>query len=161
MGGFWTDVLVAIIALIAIAVLLGLLGGSVYDRIGAGGMAVEDRDPDLVEGAGLPRGEVRDLEIEQMLTARSERLARMGEQPLDVEAELTRLRAGGEVAWSGSSGQDRDPEQHRGEAHSHDPELVRELHQLVIARNERRLRRGEQPLDVQAEVQRRLAELDD
>ena len=33
------------------------------------------------------------------------------------------------------------------------------MRQLVIARNERRVRRGEEPLDVEAEVSRRLKEL--
>lgn len=149
------DVIAAVAALIAIVGLMGLLGGSAYDRIGAGGMAVGDEDPDLLEGGQLTRGQVRDIEIEQMLQARSERLSRMGRPPLDVEAELERLRTGGEVNWL-----DQSP-QSRGETHAHDPELVRELRQLVDARNERRMRRGEQPLDVQAEVQRRLAELDD
>jgi hypothetical protein len=37
---------------------------------------------------------------------------------------------------------------------------VAEVRQLVVARNERRGRRGLEPLDVQAEVERTLAELD-
>jgi hypothetical protein len=39
--------------------------------------------------------------------------------------------------------------------------LAQEVRQLVIARNERRARAGEPPLDVDTEVQRQLAELDD
>ncbi|HEY1689972.1 MAG TPA: hypothetical protein VGF95_14050 [Solirubrobacteraceae bacterium] len=150
------DVIAAVIALIAVIGMVGLLGGSAYDRIGAGGMAIGGQDDELPEGHELTQRELRDEEIEQMLIARSERLARMGKAPLDIEAELARLREGGEVSWSGEP-----PAHQRSEAHSHDPELVKELHQLAEARNERRLRRGEQPLDVQAEVQRRLAELDD
>ena len=38
-------------------------------------------------------------------------------------------------------------------------ELREEVRQFVIARNERRLRRGEEPLDVEAEVDRQLREL--
>ena len=40
-----------------------------------------------------------------------------------------------------------------------DPALEAEVRQLVIARNERRVRRGEPPLDVDEEVARQLAEL--
>jgi hypothetical protein len=42
----------------------------------------------------------------------------------------------------------------------HDPMLVTEVRQMVMARNERRLRQGLQALDVDAEVERTLAELD-
>ena len=40
-----------------------------------------------------------------------------------------------------------------------DPELVAEVRDLVIARNERRVRMGKEPLDVEAEVARQLREL--
>ncbi len=39
-----------------------------------------------------------------------------------------------------------------------DHEPVREVRQLVIARTERRMRRGEEPLDVEDEVRRQLRE---
>jgi hypothetical protein len=38
-------------------------------------------------------------------------------------------------------------------------ELREEVRQLVVAGNERRLRRGEEPLDIEGEVDRRLREL--
>jgi hypothetical protein len=38
-------------------------------------------------------------------------------------------------------------------------QLREEVRQLVVARNERRARQGEEPLDVEAEVERRLREL--
>jgi hypothetical protein len=39
-------------------------------------------------------------------------------------------------------------------------QVVREeVRQMLVARNERRTRRGEQPLDVEAETERRLADL--
>jgi hypothetical protein len=34
------------------------------------------------------------------------------------------------------------------------------VRQLVIARNERRMRKGEEPLDVEAEIERQLRELE-
>jgi hypothetical protein len=39
-----------------------------------------------------------------------------------------------------------------------DAGLRDEIRQLVVARNERRMRRGEEPLDVEAEVQRQVEE---
>ena len=43
---------------------------------------------------------------------------------------------------------------------SDDPALRAEVRQLVIARNERRARQGKEPLDVEAEVDRQLRELE-
>ena len=40
-----------------------------------------------------------------------------------------------------------------------DPALREEVRQLVIARNERRVRQGKEPLDVDAEVERQLRDL--
>lgn len=40
-----------------------------------------------------------------------------------------------------------------------EPTLADEIRGLVVARNERRARNGEPPLDVEAEVQRQLREL--
>lgn len=41
----------------------------------------------------------------------------------------------------------------------HDPGLAEEVRQLVLARNERRARAGQPPLDVEAEVARTLEDL--
>ena len=62
-------------------------------------------------------------------------------EPLDVEAELARLLA---------------PEQAPS---TQDAGLAEEVRQLVVARNERRVRQGLEPLDVEAEVARTLEEL--
>ena len=40
-----------------------------------------------------------------------------------------------------------------------DPALREEVRQLVVARNERRLRQGKEPLDVESEVDRQLRDL--
>jgi hypothetical protein len=71
-----------------------------------------------------------------MLGARNARRVARGEQPLDVEAELDRLR--------------------RPAA---DPALEAEVRSLVEAKNARRARQGKEPLDVEAEVQRQLRDL--
>ena len=64
------------------------------------------------------------------------RLARRGEPPIDVDAELQRLTAP-----------------------AIDPALRDEIRQLVVARNERRARAGKEPLDVDAEIERQVREL--
>jgi hypothetical protein len=42
-----------------------------------------------------------------------------------------------------------------------DPELRDEIRDLVVARNHRRLRAGKPPLDVEAEIERQIAALND
>jgi hypothetical protein len=65
---------------------------------------------------------------------------RRGAEPVDVEAELEQLvRPRADLAA--------------------DPALAAEVRDLVIARNERRVRMGKEPLDVEAEVSRQLREL--
>jgi hypothetical protein len=41
-----------------------------------------------------------------------------------------------------------------------DPGLAEEVRQLVVASNERRVRQGKEPLDVDREVERQLRELE-
>lgn len=114
---------------------------SAWDRIGAGGISrEEDYAGAMAAQTGAAQAE-RELEIRQMLSARSERLVRAGRPPLDVEAELRRLLAS-----------EQPPR-------AHDAELLAEVRQLVLARNERRVRSGQEPLDVESEVARALAEL--
>jgi hypothetical protein len=154
---------------IALFVVLGVLsmftrGGNLYDQIGQGGLTLgEDRSagyrasqlegPHELDGAvGLESGSraEREQEIRQMLQARSDRLVRRGERPLDLDAELAKLEhADGFGAGAlGGTG-----------THSHDSGLALEVRQLVVARNERRRRQGQPALDVDAEVARTLAEL--
>jgi hypothetical protein len=123
---------------------------SAYDRIGAGGMTREGEygeNPIAAADSSTARAE-REREIRQMLLARSERLVRRGQPALDVEAELARLLEGG----SSPEGE--------GAPSTHDAELVTEIRQLVVARNERRARQGQEPLDVDTEVARTLKELE-
>jgi len=67
---------------------------------------------------------------------------RRGGEALDIDAEVARLLAPAAAGTAGS-----------------DPGLVEEVRQMVIARNERRVRQGQEPLDVESEVQRTLQEL--
>ena len=116
--------------------------GSSYDQIGEGGFAEQESasgppTPPAESAAG--RAE-REVEIRQMLRARSDRLVGRGQPALDIDAEVARLL---EPVPSGA----------------HDVGLTAEVRQLVVARNERRSRQGLEPLDVEAEVTRTLDEL--
>jgi hypothetical protein len=139
---------IVVFGAVALSVVMSLVflfsRGSVYDDIGNEGFS-SDRDgsdappsPPVDSPAGRAEQE---LEIRQMLSARSARLVGRGEPALDIEAEVARLLA---------------PAERSG----HDPGLTAEVRQLVIARNERRSRQGLEPLDVEAEIERTLSELD-
>ena len=87
-----------------------------------------------------------------MLEAKSYRRVRQGEPVLDVEAELRRVL--GDDVGDQTSGA-TDDAAHRPEV---DPALRDEVRRLVIIRNERRVREGQPPLDVEAETERQLAD---
>jgi hypothetical protein len=116
--------------------------GSLWREIGRGPFAIDQDLPP--RAAGRPAAPVdpaiQAAEARQMLQARSYRLERRGEAPLDVEAEVRELleTAGGPP--------------------SVDEELRVEVRLLVIAQNERRLRRGEAQLNVEDETDRQLAD---
>ncbi|HSS33379.1 MAG TPA: hypothetical protein VLL27_08890 [Solirubrobacterales bacterium] len=141
-------VLVLITLLVTpIAAIAFARSGPAWGSIGKGPLAIEPGAPE----PALPRARptpaekaIQAAEVRQMLTARAERQRRRGEQPVDVEAEASRLLAGtgtpaGEDAMAA--------------------ELRAEVRQLVIARNERRRREGRHPLSVEEEVERQLADL--
>jgi hypothetical protein len=88
---------------------------------------------------------IQAAEARQMLEAKSYRRTQRGEEPLDVEAEMTALL---DTELSGRKRRKRNL----------DEKLRAEARQLVIARNERRMRRGEEPLDLEAEVERQVAD---
>ena len=137
---------VALIAIVSVAFLLTGGAGSAYDHIGAGGIAREGEYygmPAAVSESSAGKAE-RELEIRQMLNARSERLVRNGQQALDVDAGVARLLA------AKPGGRASNPP---------DPELVAEVRTLVMARNERRIRQGMEPLYVESEVTRTLEQL--
>jgi hypothetical protein len=128
-------------------------GGGIYDEIGAGGISPDgdyprgQLGPERAQAPDTPavRAE-REREVRQMLRARSERRVRRGEPALDVDAEVARLL---------------DPQRQPPPAENPGltEEVREEVRQLVVARNERRRRRGLEPLDVDTEVARTLEEL--
>jgi hypothetical protein len=137
----------AVVLFVLVGVGSYLAGGSLYDKIGEGGLSMGEGRPGAPSGppAGSPQARAeREQEIRQMLQARSDRIVRKGGQALDIDAELALLEAPTDDSSYGKR----------------DPGLVEEVRQLVMARNERRMRSGEEPMDVESEVQRTLDELD-
>jgi hypothetical protein len=142
MEPFTLVVVGAVVLFVLVGVGSFLAGGSLYDKIGEGGLSTGGPTGPPA-GSPMARAE-RELEIRQMLQARSDRQVRMGGEALDIDAELALLEQPG-----------------AGEAvGKHDPGLTEEVRQLVMARNERRVRSGEEPMDVESEVRRTLDELD-
>jgi hypothetical protein len=139
---------IVVFGAVALSVVMSLVflfsRGSSYDQIGHGGFTSdgppEGGPPPLAPDSPAGRAE-RELEIRQMLSARSERLVGRGEPALDIEAEVARLLGTPPPG-------------------AHSPGLTEEVRQLVVARNERRVRQGLEPLDVNAEVARTLEEFD-
>jgi hypothetical protein len=132
----------AVVLFVLVGVGSFLAGGSLYDKIGEGGLSA---GPPSAPPSNSPLAQAeRDVEIRQMLQARSDRQMRRGEAALDIDAEMALL----EQPTGGQS------------VGKYDASLTEEVRQLVMARNERRARSGEEPMDVESEVQRTLSELD-
>jgi hypothetical protein len=149
MQSLFPDVMFAAVGLFVLAGVLSMFTRrNLHDQIGQGGLLTgegltgpseESSSMAPIDRSSVDRAE-RELEIRQMLTARSDRLVRQGRAPLDIDAELARIDSAGQTS-------------------SHDAALAEEVRQLVRARNERRARHGLEALDVEAEVQRTLSEL--
>jgi hypothetical protein len=109
--------------------------GRIYSGLGRGDLEME-RDRRAAAPASAAEA---NEEIRQMLEAKSRRREARGEDPIDIDAELTLLTTGTPAPG--------------------DPALREEVRQLVIARNERRVRQGKEPLDVEAEIDRQLRDI--
>jgi hypothetical protein len=137
----------AVVLSIVMSLIFLFSRGSVFDHIGDGGLTGErDAGPELPPAppeSTAGRAE-QELEIRQMLTARSARMVGRGEAPLDVEAEVAALLESEPSGMPGKPGLDE--------------KLRAEVRELVVARNERRMRGGREPLDVEAEVERQVAD---
>jgi hypothetical protein len=142
-------ILAAVFIAIPVAGIAFALGsGGAFKSIGKGGLSVE-LDSDYGEGmrdsgAEMSDSAEADTELRQLLEAKAYRQAARGEEPVDVDAEMERLRA----------------EQNVAPAVRADPGLREEVRQLVVARNERRARQGKEPLDVETEIERQLRDLE-
>ncbi len=144
-----TFLIVVTLAVIPIALVAFAVSGKNLKTLGKGQWAIERELPpsrgltDSQAAAPVPR-HVREVEIRQMVEAKSYRRQARGDEPLDVDAEVERLLS--ETETAPGAGIDR--------------ELREEVRQLVLARNERRMRQGKEPLDVKAEVERQLRSLE-
>jgi hypothetical protein len=136
----------AILGLSIVAGLFLVRWFDAWEQIGKGPLAIEQELPSVPRYLAPPATRLdrveQELEVRQMLQAKSERCESRGEGPLDVEAEVARLLA---------------PPDHKPPAP--DEKLRDEVRQLIAVRNERRLRRGQQPLEIEAETDRQLADL--
>jgi hypothetical protein len=161
--GAFEIVLFVVVGVAVVGAIVSLvLSGDAYSGIGRGGMSIgEDRPLSAQSGAarGGPasadaataaaQAAEREADIRSMLEARAARRLARGEAPGDVESELAALLGPGAGASSGGSASGPG---------GVDPELEAEVRQLVESRNARRIERGQEPLDVDAEVARRLRE---
>jgi len=111
--------------------------GDAWDSVGRGQWSME-HGKSVTGPAPAETPAERDADLRSMLEARNARRIAKGLEPLDVDAEMSRLDSGG------------DAPQPDG------PELEAEVRSVVTARNERRQRAGKEPLDVEAEVARLL-----
>jgi hypothetical protein len=143
-------ILVIVLAAIPIGALTFALGaGGAYKQIGKGQFSVQfehDLPQKMPDSGADASPEVREAELRQLLEAKAYRQSARGEDPVDVDAELERIRDSEREAVA--------------VAVADDPQLREEVRQLVVARNERRVRKGERPLDVEAEVERQLREFE-
>jgi hypothetical protein len=144
----FSDVLWAVLAVGVLASIWAMAGASnQWQHYGERGMFMESARAD--EGPA-PSAAVADAEriseIRQMIEASNARRARRGEAQLDVEAEIARLTT--------------DPESpETATPRTVDPEVEDEVRALVELRNQRRVRKGQEPLDVEAEIRRELTAL--
>lgn len=174
--------LLTVLIVVPIAAVAFARSGKGLDELGKGRFSI-DRDDDLGSGmtaADSPAAAERERadEVRQMLEAADFRSRARGEGRVDVERQIERLLAGEgasedrgtDGATTGDDGESEVPaegaiagtEDDRSGSGSADPaagsEIRAEVRQLVVANNERRERRGEPPLDVESEVERRVKE---
>jgi hypothetical protein len=137
-------ILIVVLVALPVAAIAFIGAGAALRQIGKGQFAIEQELPQTTSSSPAPvTSEVREAEIRQMVEAKAYRRQARGQEPLDVDAEVSRLL-------------DDQP----GPSAGGDEELREEVRQLVVARNERRMRKGQEPLDVNTEVERQLRELE-
>jgi hypothetical protein len=118
--------------------------GPLWRGIGRGPFSIDQDLPGPGSRGPAPPVDpaIQAAEARQMLEARSYRRQLRGEAPLDVDAAVRTL-------LEAAAGQ---------AAETVDEELREEVRRLVVAQNERRLRRGEGRLNVEDETDRQLAD---
>lgn len=144
---FGLVLLVTVVVVAPIAAIMFARSGKGLEQLGKGPWSIQ-RESDLPgsgkAGSGAPDREAEE-EVRQMVIAADYRRRRRGEDGIEIEEEVTRLMASSDVVPAPGA----DPEH---------TEIRIEIRQLVVANNERRVRRGEEPLDVEVEVEKRIRE---
>ncbi len=152
---FYAVLLLTVVIVVPIAAVAFARSGKGLKELGKGQFSI-DRDDDLGSGmtaADSPAAAEKERaeEVRQMIEAADFRSRARGEGRLDVEKEIERLLAGeGQEESADEPAADRPADVDTG--------VRAEIRQLVVSNNERRVRRGEEPLDVESEVDRRMAE---
>lgn len=157
-----------VLIVVPIAAVAFARSGRALEELGKGRFSI-DRDDDLGSGMAAsdpsPAAEKQRVdEVRQMLEAADFRSQARGEGRIDVESEIERLMAGEGTEAGGDDPAGReaahaDPPSGDAEPPAPEESGVRaEVRQLVVANNERRARRGQEPLDVESEVERRMEE---
>lgn len=176
------------VVVVPIATIAFARSGKGLENLGKGPWSIDREEPRAPGEApeAIDPAE-REAEVRQLVEAADFRRRSRGEPELDVEAETDRLLAIGPEGEPDSGGPDDGPGagdqslvtgpaghapgagrpaeedpaagENGEETDDSGPTGIRaEIRQLVIANNERRERRGEPPLDVESEVERRLKE---
>ncbi|MCO5315279.1 MAG: hypothetical protein M9938_03830 [Solirubrobacterales bacterium] len=149
-GEFILVLLLLVAIVVPVAALAFARSGRGLDDLGRGRFAVDfERD-----SSGEAEDAWREQELRQLIEARAWRRERRGEQPGDTESEIEHLLDPDAGPYPEDHGSGPPPI-------ANDPGdgLREEVRQVVLAKNESRLRRGEPPLEVEAEVDRLLADL--
>jgi hypothetical protein len=160
---FGIVLLLTILIVVPIAGVAFARSGKALEELGKGRFSI-DRDDDL--GSGMTAADSAQLaekeradEVRQMIEAADFRSRARGEGRVDVEREIERLMAGEVPSEPPAGPADGPPGEAAGSASPVEESGLRaEVRQLVVANNERRARRGEAPLDVESEVERRMEE---
>jgi hypothetical protein len=139
-------ILIAVFLAIPVAAVVFITGaGKAYKEVGKGGLGLElESDAPQPLRDSSTSAAMQEEELRQLVEAKAYRQEQRGEVPLDVDAEVERLKR----------------VQQQQAPPSQDAALRDEVRQLVIARNDRRERQGKEPLNVDEEVERQLRELE-
>lgn len=168
--------LVLCAVVIPIAAIAFARSGKGFRELGKGTFAIDREESGRPDSPNPePSRAEQEAEVRQMVEASAFRRRARGEPDLDVQSEIDRLLGVGPWAAvdplevGGEEGRVDEEVREEGGASGKETGAISELEggtagvraeirQLVIANNERRIRRGEQPLDIDSEVERRLGE---